>query len=205
MVRSSVPRVQLPEEAQAAGFVVGGEPLAVDLADTIVTVTEPPSDLLADEEACERFWAVQATRLPDGWATPPLAATRRLRNAIRSLLDSSHSGQPHDPEALAILNRVSQAASTTVQVASGGRGLQMVERWSARKPSDLALGAAARSAIRVLTDPAELARLRRCANPNCSMLFVNGDARRQWCTPNICGNRARVARHYRRHRTAEGT
>jgi predicted RNA-binding Zn ribbon-like protein len=47
-------------------------------------------------------------------------------------------------------------------------------------------------------------RLRRCANPACSMLFLADTTRRQWCTPNLCGNRARVARHYRRSRTPNG-
>jgi predicted RNA-binding Zn ribbon-like protein len=32
------------------------------------------------------------------------------------------------------------------------------------------------------------------------MLFVAADTRRKFCTQNICGNRTRVARHYRRHR-----
>ena len=31
-------------EFQAAGFPVGGEPLGVDLADTLVTVTQPAAD-----------------------------------------------------------------------------------------------------------------------------------------------------------------
>jgi predicted RNA-binding Zn ribbon-like protein len=44
--------------------------------------------------------------------------------------------------------------------------------------------------------------LRRCANPTCSMLFVAPNARRIWCTANICGNRTRVARHYERTHAA---
>nr|WP_272925044.1 CGNR zinc finger domain-containing protein [Streptomyces sp. SID8377] len=46
--------------------------------------------------------------------------------------------------------------------------------------------------------------MRRCANPECSMLFLAGNSRRKWCTGNICGNRTRVARHCRRSR-AGGT
>ncbi len=55
------------------------------------------------------------------------------------------------------------------------------------------------SLIDLLTGPG-LGRLRRCQNPACSMLFVASDARRKFCTQNICANRTRVARHYRRHR-----
>jgi predicted RNA-binding Zn ribbon-like protein len=98
------------------------------------------------------------------------------------------------------VNRASAGASTTPEAVQGTAGLTQGDRWHAAEPAALPLAAAARSAIEILTDAASVERLRRCANPGCSMLFLNGDARRQWCTPNICGNRARVARHYHRHR-----
>ncbi|WP_139810547.1 CGNR zinc finger domain-containing protein, partial [Mycobacterium avium] len=44
----------------------------------------------------------------------------------------------------------------------------------------------------------------RCANPDCSMLFLATNPRRSWCTANICGNRARVARHYHRRTHTTG-
>jgi predicted RNA-binding Zn ribbon-like protein len=186
--------------------MVGGEPLAVELADTVVMVSEPPTDLLNDEGACLRFWELQAARLPAGWGVPSLAATRRLRDAIRQLLDSALHGQlggAADRIALQTLNSMSCRAQTFSEVRLVRKELCRVERWKARTPGDLAIAAAARSAIAILTEPDERQRLRRCANPNCSMLFVNGDRRRRWCTPNICGNRARVARHYERHRQTD--
>jgi predicted RNA-binding Zn ribbon-like protein len=75
-------------------------------------------------------------------------------------------------------------------------------RWHTDAPQTLALAAAARSAMEILAGHTD--RLRRCANPACSMLFLADTTRRQWCTPNLCGNRARVARHYRRSRTPNG-
>jgi predicted RNA-binding Zn ribbon-like protein len=190
------------EVAQAAGFMVGGEPLAVELADTLVMVSEPPTDLLSDEEACRRFWELQAARLPEGWGVPSLTATMRLRDAIRQLLDSALPGQlgsALDRAAVQTLNSMSSRAQTISEVRLVRTELCGVETWKAKTPGDLAIAAAARSAIAILTEPAERQRLRRCTNPNCSMLFINGDCRRRWCTPNICGNRARVARHYQRH------
>src|SRR5215472_12505876 len=53
-------------EFQAAGFPVGGEPLGVDLADTLVTVTQSAADLLADPERCAAWWSLQSDRLPAG-------------------------------------------------------------------------------------------------------------------------------------------
>ena len=69
-------------EAQAAGFPVGGEPLALDLADTLITVTDPPTDLLSDQARALQFWALQRDRLPAQALPPDLATTRMLRSAI---------------------------------------------------------------------------------------------------------------------------
>jgi len=201
MAHSTVPpTTPSPEAAQAAGFQLGGEPLAVDLADTVVTTSDPPADLLAGAGACERFWAFQSPRLPGGWQVPSLPDTRELRDAIRQLLDQTHARARLDTSAIDVVNRASGRASTTLEAAQADSGLVRVCRWHTADPTALPLAAAARSAIEILTDATTAERLRRCANPACSMLFVNGDTRRQWCTPNICGNRARVARHYRRHR-----
>lgn len=204
MSRTSAARsIPALEAAQAAGFVVGGEPLAVDLADTLVMVTNPPTDLLVDEHACRRFWELQAPRLTEGWSTPTLEATRRLRDAIRVLLDAARESQAVDESVLKVVNGASERARTAIGGKLEGSRFVRVETWSSKTGADLALAAAARSAIEILTGSDAAGLLRRCANPECSMLFVYGDSRRQWCTPNICGNRARVARHYHRHRVAK--
>jgi predicted RNA-binding Zn ribbon-like protein len=47
-------------------------------------------------------------------------------------------------------------------------------------------------------------RLRRCDGPGCVLFFVATNPRRRWCSPAICGNRVRVARHYDRHQRGRG-
>jgi predicted RNA-binding Zn ribbon-like protein len=187
-------------EAQAAGFPVGGEPLALDLADTLITVSDPPTDLLADDARARQFWSLQLARLPAGAAAPDLAATRALRAAIRALLEAKIGDREPPPDAVDTLNAASAAAPGSPCLVAGAEGIAAGWRWHVEDGQALTLAAAASSAIEVLTGQAE--RLRRCANPGCSMLFLADSARRQWCTPNICGNRARVARHYHRHRGA---
>ncbi len=44
----------------------------------------------------------------------------------------------------------------------------------------------------------ELTTLRRCANPDCVLLFLAENERRKWCSMRLCGNRAKVARHQAR-------
>ncbi len=185
-------------QAQAAGFPVGAENLAVDLADTLARVTTSPVDLLRDQAASDRFWELHAGELPVGWAFPPLAETRRLRDVIRSLLDAAQQGMPLDERAVHELNAFALAASASAQLTVQGAQVARTERWRYARPAHLALAAAAFSAIDTLGDPAIRSNLRQCARPLCTMLFFRGDRRRRWCTPNTCGNRDRVARHYRR-------
>ncbi|MEV5321363.1 CGNR zinc finger domain-containing protein [Streptomyces sp. NPDC052687] len=59
----------------------------------------------------------------------------------------------------------------------------------------------AESAVTLLADPA-VARVRQCAADDCVLLFLPAHPRRRWCSPTRCGNRVRVARHYRRRKEA---
>lgn len=192
--------VSLLHRAQAAGFVVAGEPLAVDLADTLITVREPPVDLLADEEANRVWWGLQQDRLPGG-PPPPLEPTVELRQAIRHILDARLVEEVPDEAAVACVNTAAAIAPSTrslVHTSSGWAAI-ITRHAPADRPYRLALAAVAESLIDVLTGPTQ-ERLRRCQNRACSMLFVASDARRKFCTQNICANRTRVARHYQRHR-----
>lgn len=182
---------------QAAGFPVGGEPLGVDLADTVVTVTEPVTDLLADPQTCAAWWSLQADRLPSGIDALTLEATRNLRDAARAVLDAAQQGRPLPKPAIQRLNEIAAAAPTSpaLYVSRGSAELRL--RWHTLDPASPALAAVANSVMSLVAGP-ESDRLRRCANPACSMLFVATDPRRRFCTQNICANRVRVARHYRR-------
>jgi predicted RNA-binding Zn ribbon-like protein len=61
-----------------------------------------------------------------------------------------------------------------------------------------ALSAVAADAVDLFTNP-ERQALRACLAPGCVLYFVRDHPRRSWCSA-ACGNRARAARHYRRHR-----
>jgi predicted RNA-binding Zn ribbon-like protein len=65
-------------------------------------------------------------------------------------------------------------------------------------PMKTPLARIALSTLRLLQGP-DLSRLRECQR--CSWLFVDRSKShgRRWCRADACGNRARVARHYRTH------
>jgi predicted RNA-binding Zn ribbon-like protein len=184
------------DTAREAGLIVAGEPLAVDLADTIKTAVQPPLDLIPDAERNELFWGIERDQLPEGAGVPDLLATQRLRAAIRRLFDAKVDGTSFDEEALQLVNGLAAAAVAQPELSTVDDTPISRVRWTAESPGSLSLAATARSAITVLTG-AKADRLRRCASPTCSMFFVALNAKRQWCTPEGCGNRERVARHAR--------
>ena len=188
------------DRAQAAGFIVAGEPLAIDLADTIITTRDPTTDLLSDEATCQLWWSLQQDRLPEGAATPTLALTAALRRAVREILDAQVCETVPDPAAVDYVNDVAARVTATRRLEHTRTGWTAVatHHASANRRFDITLGAVTDSLMDLLVGPTRN-RLRRCQNPTCSMLFVASDARRRFCTQNICANRTRVARHYHRH------
>ena len=199
-----VPSLVRLDDVQGAGFPMGAEPLvAVDLVDTLVTVADPPIDLIADPVQASKWWGLQAGRLPVG-PEPDPTATRRLRTAIRDLFDAHL--EHRDPRVGSIddLNAFAAAAPVSLRLDGRGQDMHAQTRWHTEFGGNAALAAVAAEAIALLGDPSRRDTLRRCANPNCSMLFLARTTRRLWCTANICGNRTRVARHHQRSRTESG-
>jgi predicted RNA-binding Zn ribbon-like protein len=61
-----------------------------------------------------------------------------------------------------------------------------------------ALADIAHQSVNLLTSEDRI-KLRACHAPGCVLYFVKDHTRREWCST-ACGNRARAARHYRRHK-----
>ena len=187
-------------EFQAAGFPMGAEPLvALDLVDTQALCLDPVRDFLADEAGHAKWWALQADRLPV--APPPaMSATRRLRSVLWELFEAHLTDRTPDPALIADLNAVAAAVPTSPRLDGWGAEAKAEVRWHDDYNGHPALAAIAGEAIRLLADPEQLEKLRACGNPACSMVFLAENKRRVWCAANVCGNRARVARHYERTR-----
>jgi predicted RNA-binding Zn ribbon-like protein len=188
------------DDVLAAGFMMGGERLvALDLVDTVVLVGEPVMDLIEAPAQYAKWWELQEGRLPAG-PLPEVAATRRLRTAARDVLDSHLTGESPLPTSIEDINAASAGAPTSRRLVLRGRELDAETRWHSEYGGSPALAAIAGEVIDLMADAERLSTLRRCANPNCSMLFLAEHKRRQWCVGSVCGNRTRVARHYQRTR-----
>jgi predicted RNA-binding Zn ribbon-like protein len=171
-------------------------------------------DLLATAHPEERFDSLEVLR---AWITaaglaPPgtplahadeswLVGFRELRGYVGELI-SGRSGdgpRPSYDRALARVNeiaRVAPPAPRAVLIQDGS----LVRELDAPPECAQLLGAIARDAVELLTDPVARAGLRQCEGDNCPIVYVDSSRgrRRRWCSSEVCGNRERVARHRRR-------
>ncbi|GLS34876.1 hypothetical protein GCM10010869_04640 [Mesorhizobium tianshanense] len=63
------------------------------------------------------------------------------------------------------------------------------------------------SALSILSDPKELARVKTCPGAGCGWMFLDEtkDARRKWCIMETCGNRAKASRNYAKKSAGKGS
>src|SRR5215469_2956445 len=185
--------------AGRARFAVVGEPIvALDLIDTVAAPgSAGAADLLSAERDAEAWWRIEGARVPDG-DLPDIRALRRLRSALRVTIEALADGRPVPQAAVSDLNFFMQSAPASTRLVLTGAGLRAETRWHREYGGNPRLAFIAAQAAQFLSDPSNVSRLRRCANPACSMIFAAVNPRRSWCAPAVCGNRARVARHYRR-------
>jgi predicted RNA-binding Zn ribbon-like protein len=185
--------------ADRGRFAVLGEPIvAVDLIDTIALPGAPVAvDLLCDEDNAAAWWRLESARVPPG-DLPDIHVLRRLRMALRAAIEAVVDAAPVPEETVADLNFFMQSVPASTRLTRTGTGLRTETRWHPEYGGNARLAFIAAQAAQFLADPAKAGLLRRCANPACAMIFVAANPRRAWCVPGVCGNRVRVARHYRR-------
>ncbi|MCP2322956.1 putative RNA-binding Zn ribbon-like protein [Hamadaea flava] len=177
-----------------------GEPLALDLVNTLATRPDGvPVDLLS-EPASAAGWLAAQHGLGRLAAVHPgdlnLAALRTLRTHVADCVEAARHSTAPGPAALAALNDAVRAAPAYAQLSwQDGTLIRRTER-SGVPGRDL-LAELAEAAVALVTDPA-VVRVRGCEGAQCRLLFLPAHPQRRWCSPATCGNRARVARHYQR-------
>jgi predicted RNA-binding Zn ribbon-like protein len=122
-----------------------------------------------------------------------LAAARELREAIYRLAHPSQKTRAVD---VATVNRWAGLPPLAPKLAADGTAT-----WDGSV--EAALSTLARDAIDLLTGPLAR-RIRECARPDCSILFVDASrpGRRRWCSMERCGNRRKTAAYRKRKRKA---
>jgi predicted RNA-binding Zn ribbon-like protein len=185
--------------AGCSRFAIIGEPVvAVDLINTAAAPgSAVADDLLSADRGAEAWWRIERARVPAG-DVPDIRALRQLRSALRDVIEALVDDLPVPRAAVSDLNFFMQSAPASQRLRLTGTGLRVQTQWHAEYGGNPRLAFIAAQAAEFLSDPSKVSRLRRCANPACSMIFIAANPRRSWCAPGICGNRVRVARHHRR-------
>jgi predicted RNA-binding Zn ribbon-like protein len=158
-----------------------------------------PADRLRDPADLSR-WLDQAGLAPATRCDERLLAdARALREAIYDVLDHARRGTRPRRADLDLINAWARRPGLTPQLGPG-----LIRAASGPVPAEAALAQLARVSVEFVTshDPA---RIRNCADPRCSLLFVDRSrpGRRRWCSMERCGNRSKTARYRRRTRRAE--
>ena len=128
-----------------------------------------------------------------------LQRIRRVRGALRELLDATVERRPPEDWALREVNRALRAPYL-YELVPAADGVSLDHRHEGDAISG-ALARVSEAVARELTQ-GETRRLRICANDECRWVFrdYSSAGRRKWCDMSTCGNRAKAARHRERKR-----
>ena len=190
-------------------FLFIGERLVIDLLNTVIVIDGQVRDLLERPGDVAR-WGEGARITPSEDAEAAVPAHRReleelkafreeLRRGLRAWIETNRPGR----QLVALLNTRLSRDPEVLELGVVDDELIPTRR-SIAAPRDRLYGAIARSAASLLAqdDPG---RLRKCANPDCRLMFydVSKAGRRRWCLMQTCGARAKVSafRARRRRRT----
>ena len=207
---------------QDSHFVFDGGTLALDLLNTWRFNADQPLDLLQSPEDLVIWLA--AAGLPDDAYCAELSSSppnRRilldealwLRRDILLIVQSLVAGELPPPYTVEALNRILTESGTSFRLDSltippeGDQEERMEGQLVLNVHEHISsvlgvLQPIALSAARIVTE-ANPTRIRQCASSNCMYWFLDTSksGRRRWCSMSRCGNRAKVAKHYRQRST----
>ena len=208
---------------QDSHFVFDGGTLALDLLNTWHFNADQPLDLLQSPEDLVIWLA--AAGLPDDAYRAELSSSppnRRilldealwLRRDILLIVQSLVAGELPPPYTVDALNRILTESGTSFRLDSltippeGDQEERMEGQLVLNVHEHISsvlgvLQPIALSAARIVTE-ANPTRIRQCASSNCMYWFLDTSksGRRRWCSMSRCGNRAKVAKHYRQQSTS---
>lgn len=187
--------------------------LWLDFVNTDAAAQMPGGDLLRDFEALmgwlQEQEAVDEERasgirrravLQPAAAAATLVDARRVRAALRALAERGEHNERVRDDAIVEINRVLGRSAGTRRLdpaPDGGYLRSFVPTGDAF--AGLMIPIVESAADSLIGD--ELPRVRRCADPRCHRVFLDGtkNGLRRWCDMGTCGNRAKAARHRARH------
>ena len=144
-------------------------------------------------------WCVEAGLIPKAAAVSEdqIVAARRLRETLYRLVSDALAGAKPDPADLRQVNDEARKPAFVPQLRTIGES----HAWAADEPYEAVLATVARDAIELLAGHG-LERVRKCADTDCSILFLDTSrpGKRRWCSMNGCGNKVKKAAYRKRQK-----
>jgi predicted RNA-binding Zn ribbon-like protein len=191
-------------------FLFVGNHVCLDFINTQLVMNDRPVDLLAtfsdlvtwleqvhlaSAEDVKRQWGGQAK------GTQILEQARAFRVTLHEMVGRLASGRPVPQAAVEAINDLLRSRigypQLTRRKGTFERGFQAESR-----DANQLLGLLAEAATDLLCT-CDLSLIKKCQNPACVLYFYDTTKNhaRHWCSMSLCGNRSKVAAHYRRQRS----
>ena len=192
-------------------FIKIGSDLAVDFANTVYAASHPAGtlhgwrdliDFLELRGALTRIDGAGLRAMGEKDARRCAAAFGQglqLRETVRVMLGAMAAKRPLQAKWVTEVNQALSWGAGADRLVRDETGWRLGFAPDQNDPLRV-LAPIARS----IADLAALGRaveIRKCANPRCVLYFRDGSRarRRRWCSMAVCGNRMKVAAHFRRH------
>lgn len=198
-------------DAEDARFYFVGGNLSLDLINTAAAVRGRPVELLQDGADLSAWWREASGHYPEA-ALPAfspsllhddslLEEVKRLRASLRRIFESVAAARAIPEADLSVLNASLNSGREVIELGAAGQPRLIV-----RNAGDDVAGALlplARAAAALLATE-EHARLHRCANGRCVLLFLDAtkSGTRRWCSTG-CMHRWRSSDRYRKRKSEE--
>jgi predicted RNA-binding Zn ribbon-like protein len=198
------------EMAKDREFLFLGGRLCLDFVNTEILLHGEPRDLLSDFRRWMAWHAAAAgpgmtgvKALTRKWvgkaeSMDALARAVAFRSELRKMAGCIASHKPVPKSAVRLINEVLRRGAAYRQLTPVGRGFARQVHRDMREPIDLLVPVAEDAADLLCED--DRGRVRKCESPACILFFydTSRSRTRRWCSMDLCGNRAKVAAHYRR-------
>jgi predicted RNA-binding Zn ribbon-like protein len=185
---------------QTPDFVFLGNNAAVDFINTEIVSHGELVDLLQHDADFIRWAGAAGFDLMSTLNAGDLSAAKQLRSALKDLFHARMERRYAEPEPLATVNRhlENHATHEVLQISASGGDFELVPDKTASSATALLAKLAYEGAV-LLASP-QASQLKHCGNPECVLIFLDTsrNQQRRWCSMDTCGNRAKVAKHYRK-------
>ena len=175
-----------------------GDPLAVDVANTVQLRGEAYIDLLQTPADLAEWAYRETSRIPallDPVRPDQLTHFLRARDSILALLRSAAGDNTPPQAAVDTLNAI-LVDRPVIRLLTPAGEVGDVHLLDRRDPVEDLVAEAAFDAVELLHGP-DRDRLKLCLAPSCGQLYLRHRTNQRWCSDD-CGNRARGARHHQR-------